>query len=94
MKSVLNWMRVTAILEGISYLFLFFVSMPLKYLADMPMPNKIGGMIHGILFIAYILLIFPTGKLLNWDWKTKVIVALASLLPFGTFWIDKKYLKK
>lgn len=92
-NKIVQVMRVVAILEGLSYLFLFFVSMPLKYMADMPLPNKIGGMFHGALFIAYILLIFPTAKVLNWDWKIKALAALASILPFGTFYIDWKYLK-
>ncbi|MCB9255644.1 MAG: DUF3817 domain-containing protein [Chitinophagales bacterium] len=93
-NKIISLMRIVAILEGLSYLFLFFVSMPLKYMADMPLPNKIGGMFHGILFIAYILLIFPTAKVLNWGGKTKALAALASILPFGTFYIDKKYLQQ
>ena len=87
-------MHIAAILEGLSYLFILFVSMPLKYFAEMPMPNKIGGYAHGILFIVYIALIFPTAKKLNWDLKTMFIAAAASLIPFATFWVDKKYLKE
>ena len=53
---MLNLFRVTSILEGISYLSLFAVTMPLKYLADIAQPNKWVGYAHGILFIAYIIL--------------------------------------
>jgi integral membrane protein len=66
--------------------------MPLKYLADIPMPNKFAGYAHGVLFIAYILIaaIFWFQK--KWSLKRGLILLLASLLPFATFYIDKKYL--
>ena len=89
---MLNLFRITSILEGISYLSLFAITMPLKYLADIPMPNKFAGYAHGVLFIAYILIaaIFWFQK--KWSLKRGLILLLASLLPFATFYIDKKYL--
>lgn len=90
---MLNLLRITSILEGISYLALFAVTMPLKYLADLPMPNKYVGYAHGVLFIAYVLLalIFCFQK--KWSIKRAFILLLASLLPFATFYVDSKYLK-
>lgn len=90
---MLNLFRATSILEGISYLALFAVTMPLKYLADLPMPNKYVGYAHGVLFIAYIVLaiVFWTQK--KWSYKRGFILLLASLLPFATFYVDNKYLK-
>jgi integral membrane protein len=88
-----KWMRVIAILEGLSYLFILLVSMPLKYIWDMPMPNYIGGMFHGVLFMVYIAMIIPVARVLSWDFKTSFIAALASIIPFGTFWFERKFLK-
>jgi len=90
---MLNLFRITSILEGISYLALFAVTMPLKYLADIPIPNKYVGYAHGILFIAYILIgaIFWFQK--KWSLKRGFILLIASLLPFATFYVDEKYLK-
>lgn len=88
-----KWMRIVAILEGLSYLFILFVSMPLKYIWEMPTPNYVGGMFHGVLFMVYIAMILPVAKVLNWNSKTKFIAALASIIPFGTFWLERKYLK-
>lgn len=90
---MLNLFRITSILEGISYLSLFAVTMPLKYMADLPMPNKYVGYAHGILFIAYIVLalIFCFQK--KWSFKRVAILLTASLLPFATFYVDSKYLK-
>jgi integral membrane protein len=92
-KTTVGRFRLIAFVEGVSFLVIIFITMPLKYFADIGGPNKISGMLHGVLFILYILLIFPTGKKLNWNFKTMFIVALASLVPFGTFFIDYKYLK-
>ena len=87
-------LRLTAILEGISYLLLFGFSMPLKYWAGIGEPNKIIGMAHGILFILFIVLaaVFCWEK--KWGLKRFVILFIASLLPFGTFYADQKYLSK
>lgn len=90
---MLNLFRVTSILEGISYLSLFAVTMPLKYLADITQPNKWVGYAHGILFIAYIILAIVFWLQKKWSLKRGVILLVASLLPFATFYVDKKYLK-
>ncbi len=89
---MLTLFRTTAILEGISYLTLFAVTMPLKYLADIPMPNKYVGYAHGVLFIAYLILALVFWRKKKWGFKRGFVLLLASLLPFATFYIDKKYL--
>ncbi|QWX84689.1 DUF3817 domain-containing protein [Cellulophaga sp. HaHaR_3_176] len=90
---MLKIFRLTAILEGVSYLLLFGLGMPLKYLAKIPEPNIYIGYAHGFLFIAYVILalLFCVEK--KWGLKMFIILFIASLLPFGTFYIDKKYLK-
>lgn len=90
---MLNLFRATSILEGISYLALFAVTMPLKYLADMPMPNKYVGYAHGVLFIAYIVIAAVFWFQKKWSLKRGFILLIASLLPFATFYVDEKYLK-
>ncbi|MFT6746122.1 MAG: integral membrane protein [Glaciecola sp.] len=90
---MIKFFRIIAIVEGISYLFLLFVSMPLRLAEITEVPTKIGGMTHGVLFIVYMLMILPVGIKLKWNFKTIFIVGLGSLIPFGTFYIDKKYLK-
>lgn len=90
---MLKTFRLTAILEGVSYLLLFGIGMPLKYLADIPEPNKFIGYAHGFLFIAYVILAVVFCMENKWGLKRFLILFIASLLPFGTFYIDKKYLK-
>lgn len=85
--------RIIAVLEGISYLALFGITMPLKYWADIPGPNKWVGYIHGMLFITYIVLAFAVCFQQKWGVKKFALLALASLLPFATFYIEENYLK-
>ena len=86
--------RLTAILEGISYLALFAISMPLKYLAGLKEPNIYIGYAHGFLFITYGILAIVVTRQLKWGTKRLFVLWLASLLPFATFYVDKKYFKE
>ena len=92
--SLFKTFRITAILEGVSYLLLFAVSMPLKYIADILEPNIYIGYAHGFLFMLYVALAIIVCYKKSWSFKRFLILFIASLLPFGTFYIDKKYLKK
>ena len=86
-------LRVIAWMEGVSFL-LFGVSMPLKYGFDIPEPNYIIGMVHGILFVIYNLLILTHSKHKNWSIREIIFLCFLSLVPFGTFYGDYKYLKR
>ena len=90
---MLKLFRITAILEGISYLSLFAFTMPLKYWASIPEPNKFIGYAHGILFILYVVVAFLFWYEKKWSFKRLLILVIASLLPFATFYVDQKYLK-
>jgi len=90
---MLGFFRKISLLEGISYLSLFFISMPLKYVFDYPDANKVVGYIHGFLFVTYIILVFLLRLEEKWDLKKTAIILLCSVIPFGTFWMDKKYLR-
>lgn len=82
-----------AIAEGISYL-LLAVTMPLKYMYDMGAPNRIVGMAHGVLFIAYCVWVVVYGREAKWKFSTIFWSLLASLLPIGTFVADAKIFSK
>ena len=83
--------RLLAVFEGISFLLILFITMPLKYMFDYPMANKVVGMIHGVLFLAYIVFALMLKTEMNWNNKKTAIILLCSVIPFGTFWMDKKY---
>lgn len=85
--------RIVALLEGLSYIGLIFIAVPIKYLIGIDTYVKFLGMPHGILFLLYILLALITSKFMNWDNKSIIIILLASIIPFGTFYVDNKYIK-
>lgn len=93
MFSLKNSFRIVALLEGVSYILLLFIAVPIKYMQGTPEYVKLLGMPHGLLFVAYVVLAIVLGIELKWNMKTMFIVLIASILPFGTFYVDKKYLK-
>ena len=93
MLSLLNIFRIIALLEGISYILLLFIATPIKYFLDNPTYVKWLGMPHGILFMLYIIFAFMLKKDMAWSKKVFMHILIASIIPFGTFYIEKKYLK-
>ena len=88
-----TFFRVVSFLEGTSYLLLLFVAVPVKYWMNDPQYVKLLGMPHGLLFVGYIVLAFLLKTEMNWSIKKLGVVLIASILPFGTFYVDKKYLR-
>jgi integral membrane protein len=86
--------RALAIFEGISYLLLFAFSMPLKYWAGIREPNIYIGYVHGFLFLAYVAVAILLAWQRSWSLKKLGKLLLASLLPFGTFYMEEKYLRE
>jgi integral membrane protein len=93
-NSTLTKFRMVAIAEGISFIILLGIAMPLKYFADMPMAVKVMGYIHGFLFIGFIILAWETKNSLNKNFLWFAGAMLASLLPFGTFVLDRQLKKE
>lgn len=90
---ILRRFRTIAIAEGISFLVLLFIAMPLKYFADMPMAVKVVGWAHGVLFIGYWVAAVPLFTKLKWEAERIIGLGLASILPFGTFVLERKWLR-
>ena len=86
-----NFFRIVAFLEGMSYILLLFIAVPLKYWGGDESYVKLLGMPHGLLFVLYIIIAYLLREDENWDTKDFRIVLLASVIPFGTFYIDRKY---
>lgn len=83
-------LRICGMLEGISFLVLVLIAMPLKYVFDQPLAVRYAGMAHGVLFILFCLLILITWLDRKISLKHAALAFLASLLPFGPFLIDRK----
>lgn len=89
-KSTIGRFRLIGIAEGISYLVLLFIAMPMKYIYGNPLPVKIIGMTHGILFILFVILLLAAAQKHKWSFKFNTLMFVASLVPFGTFFNDGK----
>lgn len=89
---MLKLVRYTAIAEGFSYL-AFALTMPLKYSWNITLPNMIVGQAHGFLFLAFCVLVLLAANKFKWNLKKTLILLVSSLIPFGTFWAERKYLR-
>lgn len=81
--------KIISILEGLSFLILLFLAMPLKYIFEMPTMVTWTGWVHGALFIIYIYTVFPTAHALTWNFRRTFFALVASILPFGPFIFDR-----
>lgn len=86
--SVIRQLRTVGLVEGISFLLLLGVAMPLKYLAGLPAAVKIVGMAHGVLFILYVAAALHAALTLRWPVSRTLMVMAAAVLPAGPFLID------
>lgn len=90
MKNPVPLLRRLAFIEGISFLLLLFVAMPLKYLANLPQAVKVAGWAHGVLFVLLCLALVQTMNATRWSLGRCAAVFIAALLPFGPFILDSR----
>ena len=86
-------LRFVGLLEGLSFLLLLFIAMPVKYMLGNPILVKYVGMGHGVLFVAFLAVLFIVCEKQKWSIKMFILGLVASILPFGPFVFDEK-LKK
>ena len=92
--SELQKFRLINKIEGISFIILIFIAMPLKYSFGFPIATKIVGMIHGLLVFVFLYQIFEAKKEAGFTWKETAFYTLLSLIPFGSFYTDKLLARK
>jgi integral membrane protein len=93
-RSSLGRLRAIGLLEGLSFIVLLGIAMPLKYLAGMPEMVRVVGMAHGVLFMLFGLAVVQVAVERRWP-LTRVVMALAaSVLPFGPFIFDARILRR
>jgi integral membrane protein len=88
--TTLSLFKKVAIAEGVSYLALLLIAMPLKYYAGMPLAVKYTGWAHGMLFVLYVAMVIMCAMEYKWKFGTIILVFLASLLPFAPFIVEKR----
>jgi integral membrane protein len=86
--NALRQLRLVAWVEGLSFVLLLFVAMPLKYMAGMPLAVRIAGSVHGILFLLFIAALYRVASEREWPIRRSAVAFLSSIVPFGTFVFD------
>jgi integral membrane protein len=86
----LHLFRIVALLEGISFLVLLLIAMPLKYFADLPSAVQVVGAAHGALFVAYIIVLAGVTIVNKWSWVRVLGAIAAAFIPFGTFVLEAR----
>ncbi|PCJ79684.1 MAG: hypothetical protein COA57_15485 [Flavobacteriales bacterium] len=94
LRTNIGRLRIVGFLEGISYLVLLGICMPLKYIGDIPESTFFVGMVHGILFIIYCVLVVVVMVKYKWSLMKTFWALLASVLPFGTFVADVRIFRQ
>lgn len=90
LNSAIKRFRLISAIEGISFLLLVFIAMPIKYIGENPYPVKVFGMIHGVLFIIFMISLFEAKKKTNFDTGFMFQLFVLSLIPFGAWFIEKR----
>jgi integral membrane protein len=90
MKNGISLLRKASVAEGISFLLLLGVAMPLKYIAGLPIAVKIAGSLHGALFILLIFMLIKSWEKAAISFRLAGLIFLASLVPFAPFFMDRK----
>jgi integral membrane protein len=90
LKTQLGRLRIIGFAEGLSFLILLGIAMPLKYFFGLPETVRVVGMAHGLLFVLYVLLVIQVKIEYGWSLRKMLLALLASVIPFGTFWADAK----
>lgn len=93
-KTSIGRLRVIGFWEGVSFLVLLGIAMPLKYFAGHPEAVRVVGMAHGILFLLYVWAAIQAALDHDWSWRKTALVLVASLLPAGPFVVDAKLLRE
>ncbi|MAB84092.1 MAG: hypothetical protein CMJ24_11770 [Phycisphaerae bacterium] len=89
MQSPLGRLRIISLVEGISFLVLLGIAMPLKYAWGMPWAVSVIGMIHGVLFLLFCIALVNACFFAKWNLKPPFLIFLASIIPFAPFWVEK-----
>jgi integral membrane protein len=94
LSTTISRLRVIGFLEGVSFLVLLGIAMPLKYLMGRPEAVRGVGMAHGLLFVLYVLLVIQATIEYSWPFRKALLALVVSVLPFGTFWAEKRLYHK
>jgi integral membrane protein len=89
-EGALTRYRVMAYVVGVMLLVLVLVAVPLRYAAGIPEVSKVVSPVHGFLYIVYLVAAFDLALKARWTAKGTVLVLLAGVVPFLSFWAERR----
>ena len=88
LDSSIGRLRIISLVEGVSFIVLLVIAMPMKYFWGMPNAVTVVGMVHGILFLLFCVALINAVLVARWKWKPPLLIFLASLVPFAPLWVE------
>ncbi len=89
-RTPIGRLRVISILEGISFLVLLGIAMPLKYIFDQPEAVRVVGLIHGLLALLFFFAVGHVWSARRWPFTRVLHALVASVIPFGAFVLEAR----
>lgn len=84
-----TFLRIVSFLEGVSYILLLGIAMPMKYMFDKPFLVPYAGMFHGVMFLGFVILLLVVCQVKGWSLKVFILGLVASVVPFMPFWFER-----
>ncbi|MCK6501904.1 DUF3817 domain-containing protein [Myxococcota bacterium] len=82
--------RLVSLAEGLSYVLLMFVAMPLKYAAGIPEAVRVAGSLHGALFILFVVALALAARQARWSPLRTAWYLVLSMIPLGALRIEQE----
>ncbi|MEO0592992.1 MAG: DUF3817 domain-containing protein [Myxococcota bacterium] len=89
-----SWVRALSLIEGLSYILLVGIAMPLKYVGGIPHAVRVPGMIHGVLFVLLAAGVFALWASRRFSMKTSLFVMLWALVPLGALVLEREWRRR
>lgn len=89
MKNPVAVLRALSLAEGVSFLVLLGIAMPLKYWAGLPLAVRLAGSVHGALFLVFCWALLRAALAARWPWSRAALIFVAALVPFAPLWLDR-----
>ena len=94
LSTELGRFRAISLIEGLSYIVLLAIAMPLKYAAGNTSIVPLVGRIHGGLFILFVLALASAASAQRWTRRQSATAFIASIVPLGAFWLEHRFRTK
>ena len=88
LDSSIGRLRIISLVEGVSFIVLLVIAMPMKYFWGMPNAVTVVGMVHGLLFLLFCVALVNAVLVARWNLKPPLLIFLASLVPFAPLWVE------